>query len=825
MSKAIQDFQKSKVPNESAEKLQNYIQRLTENDPTLDKINLSDCELSNRDFSLLAKALGKSKAANLTSINLSYNQISTENLQFLLESLKNKNIKTLSLMDCEISDEKTKIIADFARENESLETLFLSDNQIADTGLLHLSDALIGNKNLKNLDLANNDISDVQIEFLSSILSENSTLKKLSLAGNKITNVGAEKLIKLLANEVENSTKEIKTPKTSSNKSLIELDLTRNRTSTLADKYEFLEKFDKSVKKKDQKYIASFFDDYGDLKDNSKLNFPIYIKIMAKGERKFFILENAENSEKTLRDLYLINNQQISFENLEKLESLLGKNRILDKEKAKQMKDDQNKTIGHLPWEMQNKLLELNDLEANLDLSKSQISGVVLELALEAIQVSFSLKNLKLDLSKLSDSNLKLFFDMLKKNSSLTKIELGGKISKDALKILNSVLDKNKTLIEIDGIGFKGIGERRNLINQIQSKLSANKFLAEMEEKEDKTAQENGEMSEILSNQISDQGLETLAAALIGKNIAELNLAKNQISDEGIVKFFNSLKKNDTNLQSINLEGNEIGSGAIASIADLLQTNKTIVELNLSSSDDSIGDAEFALLVEALRENKTLKIVELGNNKITGQSIGKLVELLGQNSSLEIINLGENYLNLAQLQNVENESETDNELDLVDRSQINDEEWQPLANAIASNKNLTKLSLAKSEISYNAAKILVEAMEQNHNITDFKITYKKEEEMAQFGAETKEVKMDETLQDKLDSYIRRNRNDKAAKAKKELELAKNSQDIPVASEESNNSPVSISGSEAAKQSNSPSNNPQDTTCQKLLNSSQSTQKT
>jgi len=75
---------------------------------------------------------------------------------------------------------------------------------------------------------------------------------------------------------------------------------------------------------------------------------------------------------------------------------------------------------------------------------------------------------------------------------------------------------------------------------------------------------------------------------------------------------------------------NKIGDSGASQIANSLQRNFTLTNLNLSSNNIGISGA--SLLANSLRHNITLKFLHLlGNNNISGALLSKVESLLSNN--------------------------------------------------------------------------------------------------------------------------------------------------------------------------------------------------
>jgi len=169
---------------------------------------------------------------------------------------------------------------------------------------------------------------------------------------------------------------------------------------------------------------------------------------------------------------------------------------------------------------------------------------------------------------------------VIKENTTLQTIELGGRIGDLGAKVVAKALMTNSSLKRLD------LGD-------------------------DAGKQPCG--------RISDEGAKAIAKALtVNTALQEIDLSYNIIESEGGKALAKALKKNKT-LLSINLRKNKLGDVGVEAIAGALKENTTLQKLNLASNQ--ICDHGGQLLLEAVRKNlrSSLQSVKLGNNLRLGR--------------------------------------------------------------------------------------------------------------------------------------------------------------------------------------------------------------
>jgi Ran GTPase-activating protein (RanGAP) involved in mRNA processing and transport len=164
------------------------------------KLLLSNNKFTSNGSSILAKALDNN--TTLTFLNLSYNNLSDEGVQYLTEILSRNNSKleVLSLHRTGITDQCAPYLAKMLKKNTTLTWLHLGRNKISDQSMRHLTEVLIDhNKTLKVLDLSHNkSITDSSIDYLIEMLKSNISLETLWINNCKISNQEKKRLQKFV---------------------------------------------------------------------------------------------------------------------------------------------------------------------------------------------------------------------------------------------------------------------------------------------------------------------------------------------------------------------------------------------------------------------------------------------------------------------------------------------------------------------------------------------------------------------------------------------------------------------------------------------------
>jgi len=115
-------------------------------------------------------------------------------------------------------------------------------------------------------------------------------------------------------------------------------------------------------------------------------------------------------------------------------------------------------------------------------------------------------------------------------------------------------------------------------------------------------------------NRINSQGVKALAEHIGNpeKIFPQLNLARNQLGDEG-AKEVGNLVKNNHNITNVDLSGNNIGNRGVESLLSHLGPETAILSLDLSHND--IGTEGGLAIEKFLRSNSTIRDLNLSGNK------------------------------------------------------------------------------------------------------------------------------------------------------------------------------------------------------------------
>lgn len=204
---------------------------------------------------------------------------------------------------------------------------------------------------------------------------------------------------------------------------------------------------------------------------------------------------------------------------------------------------------------------------------------------------SKSLKLISINNIKISNLYLKQIFNVLKFNTILEILKINSSIYLNDTIFLLEFLEKNTTLkvLSLENIVFEDIYD-------LSRGLSKNKTLLYLN----------------LSNSIINN-LQSLSTALtINDTLTHLNLKNIIVKDKSTIKtLFKSLKENKGLLQ-VNLSNSQLIDFDIYELSVSIPYNTKLKYIDLSNNMIN----NISILLKALKNNNTLKIVNLRNNNI-----------------------------------------------------------------------------------------------------------------------------------------------------------------------------------------------------------------
>eukprot|EP01080_Neovahlkampfia_damariscottae_P003857 gene3857-7017_t len=252
----------------------------------------------------------------------------------------------------------------------------------------------------------------------------------------------------------------------------------------------------------------------------------------------------------------------------------------------------------------------------------------------------------------MNSTQKRIFFEALKKNTSLTELFLPDKcLTEEELKVMFKNLENNKNITkfsfsdnELQNEGFKIIGDffKNFKGNVLQLDLSDNK------------SQDSGVVELI-------DGLKEY------KKLISLNVSENCFQFQGMKSISDCLSVEYSNLRSLHLFGNSFGIDEMKVLGEGIKKTKNLIYLDISNcsihdspiiefskgmkfnnslkylylEDNNVSDAGFEQFFMDIRDNEKLVELRLSNNKISNKICSSIADFLENNKSLEVLDLSE----------------------------------------------------------------------------------------------------------------------------------------------------------------------------------------
>lgn len=119
------------------------------------------------------------------------------------------------------------------------------------------------------------------------------------------------------------------------------------------------------------------------------------------------------------------------------------------------------------------------------------------------------------------------------------------------------------------------------------------------------------------------------------------------IKDSGLMLLLNNLKDNRT-IKTLDLSKNNLTSQGMETLAEWLKNNTTIKKLIVSGNP--INDKGLTYLLNSLRHNKTLKHLNISSCDISKQGNNAIADFLGENPDIISIEMGEDSSSISELE-------------------------------------------------------------------------------------------------------------------------------------------------------------------------------
>ncbi len=290
-----------------------------------------------------------------------------------------------------------------------------------------------------------------------------------------------------------------------------------------------------------------------------------------------------------------------------------------------------------------------------LDLSEVKMDKETLkQLCTIFLRKTRTLQTLMLDSIGLDAEGAKELCECLAQNDSVKKFSLANNLfQEEQAGEVSGLLAKNQV---IEQLNLAGIFANDKCWALIGKGLGGNKKITSLVlDGNNMESSDLGLMSDALGKHkslktlsLADNGLDEAAGTIVGSFVAasrsleEINLKCNYLCAQGVEAIMNGLKTN-VGVKILNLRKNTIGKEGAVFIASYLRGSPSFLE-ELDASSDGVEEAGGMEIMNALKENKSLKKLLLGDNGLADEFATAMAGMIKVNATLEFLSLESNLI-------------------------------------------------------------------------------------------------------------------------------------------------------------------------------------
>ena len=629
---------------------------------TIKKLNLSKNEIENTGLIDFCTILKEENKYRFLKIDFSQNNYSDRAvIEFGEFLLNHPSILKLTISNISTEENKTTFFNSCNNLNQ-LKKINLENLDMVKANSESLNNILLSNKNILNMNISNNKSFGAEgIQGISSGIEHNSKLFSINLSHCNIGDEGAIYLSNSLFKNLD--IKEI---------ILIDNKIGEKGTKAIVDKL---------LGKTSLKILDLSFN-----KINSKGGFYI-----GKG------LIDAQGIQQLLLGYNKLEDEGCEFiaNGLEKNSSLfeinLDNNNISNKginALCKYLKNNENlmkvSLNGNKISEIDSDFYELFNWVKDIKISENPLNQSGIVRLFQGSEYNRLFKYLKFKYNSEDEYHFKCFNENIKS----IDISFNHKINLSLISHILSLKNLSKLNLQMNSIDDKEI---KSIVNYIKENNSPIKTLIL---KNNKITSEGSvsivdlikfsktlKVLDLSYNELKSEGVKKICNGIIVSNstscLEQLFLNGNKCNDYCADDIFNLLVNNNVKkLKLLSLSVNFFSNKGIDKILSSLRKNNYLEQLCLG--ENKIDSKAFSNLVNYLKFNRTLKILEIKSSRINDESLNEIIKVFGDDSiPLEKINLNDNNLEfegIAKFGQYTSKNENLNEIKLMNNKTLKEQQ-------------------------------------------------------------------------------------------------------------------------------------------------------
>ena len=629
---------------------------------TIKKLNLSKNEIENTGLIDFCTILKEENKYRFLKIDFSQNNYSDRAvIEFGEFLLNHPSILKLTISNISTEENKTTFFNSCNNLNQ-LKKINLENLDMVKANSESLNNILLSNKNILNMNISNNKSFGAEgIQGISSGIEHNSKLFSINLSHCNIGDEGAIYLSNSLFKNLD--IKEI---------ILIDNKIGEKGTKAIVDKL---------LGKTSLKILDLSFN-----KINSKGGFYI-----GKG------LIDAQGIQQLLLGYNKLEDEGCEFiaNGLEKNSSLfeinLDNNNISNKginALCKYLKNNENlmkvSLNGNKISEIDSDFYELFNWVKDIKISENPLNQSGIVRLFQGSEYNRLFKYLKFKYNSEDEYHFKCFNENIKN----IDISFNHKINLSLISNILSLKNLSKLNLQMNSIDDKEI---KSIVNYIKENNSPIKTLIL---KNNKISSEGSasivdlikfsktlKVLDLSYNELKSEGVKKICNGIIVSNstscLEQLFLNGNKCNDYCADDIFNLLVNNNVKkLKLLSLSVNFFSNKGIDKILSSLRKNNYLEQLCLG--ENKIDSKAFSNLVNYLKFNRALKILEIKSSRINDESLNEIIKVFGNDSiPLEKINLNDNNLEfegIAKFGQYTSKNENLNEIKLMNNKTLKEQQ-------------------------------------------------------------------------------------------------------------------------------------------------------